>query len=42
MEGRVVLDEVLTRFPEWEVAVDGARLDSSIVRGWATLPVAVG
>ncbi|HEY8523597.1 MAG TPA: cytochrome P450 [Acidimicrobiales bacterium] len=42
MEARVVLDEVLTRFPEWEVDVDRARLDTSVVRGWATLPVSVG
>jgi cytochrome P450 len=41
VEGRVVLDEVLTRFPEWEVDADNAELDSSVVRGWKTLPVAI-
>jgi cytochrome P450 len=40
VEGRVALDEVLRRFPEWEVDVDKARLSStSTVRGWETLPV---
>jgi cytochrome P450 len=41
LEGRVALDEVLTRFPDWNVDVDHAELDSSIVRGWKTLPVAI-
>ncbi len=40
VEGRVVLDEVLNRFPQWEVDLDNARLSStSTVRGWQTLPV---
>jgi cytochrome P450 len=40
LEGRVALDEVLKRFPEWEVDRDGAKLAStSTVRGWETLPV---
>ena len=40
IEGRVVLDEILQRFPEWEVDLDGARLAStSTVRGFETLPV---
>ena len=39
LEGRVALDEVLKRFPEWEVDTAQAKLDSSPVRGWATLPV---
>ena len=42
IEGRVVLDEILQRFPEWEVDLDGARLAStSTVRGFETLPVLV-
>ncbi len=42
LEGRVALDEVLARFPEWEVVLDEARLSStSTVRGWETLPTAV-
>jgi cytochrome P450 len=40
LEGCVALDEVLKRFPEWEVVEDGARLaPTSTVRGWETLPV---
>ncbi len=43
MEGRVVLDELLTRFPEWEVDLEeGELLSTSTVRGWATLPAWVG
>ncbi len=42
IEGRVALDEVLDRFPEWEVDLDNARLSpTSTVRGWETLPVRV-
>jgi len=41
LEGRIALDEILQRFPEWEVDLDNARLAStSTVRGWETLPVA--
>jgi len=40
LEGRVALDEVLKRFPEWEVDRANAKLAStSTVRGWQTLPV---
>jgi len=40
MEGRVTLDEVLKRFPEWEVDWDNIRrAPTSTVRGWETLPV---
>ena len=40
LEGRVALDEVLNRFPEWEVDYDKAeRARTSTVRGWETLPV---
>jgi cytochrome P450 len=42
LEGRVVLEEVLTRFPEWEVDTANARMaPSAVVRGWATLPVSI-
>jgi cytochrome P450 len=42
LEGRIALDEVLNRFPEWEVDADRARLaPTSTVRGWDTLPVAI-
>jgi cytochrome P450 len=43
LEGRVALDEVLDRFPDWEVEYE--RIDlapTSTVRGWKTLPVRVG
>ena len=40
MEGRVVLDEVLNRFPDWEVDYDNAVLDhTSTTRGWLRLPI---
>ena len=40
MEGRVTLDEVLTRFPEWEVDWENIRrAPTSTVRGWDSLPV---
>ena len=39
LEARIAIDEILQRFPEWEVDHEHARLDSSQVRGWATLPV---
>lgn len=43
VEGRVALQEVLKRFPEWEVDDEHAELAStSTVRGWETLPVFFG
>lgn len=40
LEGRVALDEVLARFPEWDVDWPNARrLLTSTVRGWESLPV---
>jgi len=40
LEGRVVLDEVIQRFPEWEVDWDNAvQARTSTVRGWEKLPV---
>jgi cytochrome P450 len=40
LEGRIALDEVLQRFPDWEVDGENARLSpTSTVRGWETLPV---
>ncbi|MGP0031856.1 MAG: cytochrome P450 [Acidimicrobiales bacterium] len=42
MEGRVTLDEVLKRFPEWEVDWEHARrAPTSTVRGWDALPVVI-
>jgi hypothetical protein len=35
----VALEEILKRFPEWEVDLASAKLAStSTVRGWETLP----
>src|SRR3546814_5214803 len=43
LEGRVVMEELLKRFPEWEMDYDNAVLSStSTVRGWDSLPVWVG
>jgi cytochrome P450 len=40
LEGRVALDEVLTRFPTWELDLENARrAPTSTVRGWESLPV---
>jgi len=40
LEGRVALDEVLQRFPEWDVDWDNATMArTSTVRGWETMPV---
>jgi cytochrome P450 len=42
LEGRVALEEVLKRFPEWEVDWDNAvQAHTSTVRGWQKLPVKV-
>jgi cytochrome P450 len=40
LEGRVALDELLTRFPEWDVDYEGMKLaPTSTVRGWERLPI---
>jgi cytochrome P450 len=40
LEGRVALDEVLKRFPRWEVDWEHAQqAHTSTVRGWQSLPV---
>ena len=42
LEGRVALDELLNRFPEWDVDLDGMALaPTSTVRGWERLPLIV-
>ena len=42
LEGRIALEEVLKRFPEWTVDEDAAKLAiTSTVRGWESLPVFV-
>jgi len=40
LEGRVALDELLNRFPEWDVDYDSCVLAStSTVRGWERMPI---
>jgi cytochrome P450 len=40
LEGRVALDEMLNRFPAWDVDYDGMSLfPTSTVRGWESMPV---
>ncbi|MGO9693763.1 MAG: cytochrome P450 [Mycobacterium sp.] len=42
LEGRVALEEVLKRFPEWEVDLNSAKLSpTSTVRGWESMPALV-
>lgn len=42
LEGRVALEEVLKRFPRWEVDMAGARRSrTSTVRGWDTMPAVI-
>ena len=42
IEGQIALEEVLKRFPEWEVDMDRAALaPTSTVRGWDTLPAVI-
>jgi cytochrome P450 len=42
IEGRVALDEILNRFPEWEVDLEEAVFSSaSAVRGWDSMPARV-
>ncbi|SPM30582.1 cytochrome P450 [Mycobacterium terramassiliense] len=41
-EGRIALEEVLSRFPEWQMDSAKARLcTSSLVRGWDSLPAVI-
>jgi cytochrome P450 len=40
LEGRVALDEILNRFPDWEIDYDNAAMAlTSTVRGWKSMPV---
>lgn len=40
MEGRIVLEEMLSRFPTWEVDEDNAKLTPGyMTRGWERLPI---
>jgi cytochrome P450 len=43
LEGRVALDELLDRFPEWDIDRSGMRMaPTSTVRGWEALPLVFG
>ncbi|MGV0837744.1 cytochrome P450 [Mycolicibacterium thermoresistibile] len=42
LEGRIALDEILNRFPEWEVDMSRAELSpTSTVRGWESMPATI-
>lgn len=42
IEGRIALDEIMNRFPDWHIDQDGAMFSSSsIVRGWDSMPAEV-
>jgi cytochrome P450 len=39
LEGRIAIEEILKRFPEWEVDLSKAKLSpTSTVRGWESMP----
>lgn len=42
IEGRIALEEILNRFPDWEVDLDNAVFSSSsAVRGWDSMPARI-
>ena len=41
LEGRIALDEVLNRFPQWDIDLDHARRPDD-GRGWDSMPAMVG
>jgi cytochrome P450 len=42
LEGRIALDQLLNRFPEWDIDDEGAALaPTSTVRGWERLPLII-
>ncbi len=42
LEGRIALEELLKRFPEWDTDLDNAVLSpTSTVRGWESMPLVV-
>ena len=42
IEGRVALDEIINRFPDWDIDLDEAVFSSaSVVRGWDSMPARV-
>ena len=43
LEGRIALEEILKRFPEWQVDLSRAALSpTSTVRGWDAMPAVIG
>ncbi|HVU73802.1 MAG TPA: cytochrome P450 [Mycobacteriales bacterium] len=43
LEGRVALEEIVSRWRDWEIEYDGAhKAHTSSVRGWAALPARLG
>ena len=39
LQGRIALEEILKRFPEWDVDLENARLaTTSTTRGWESMP----
>jgi len=42
LEGKVALDELLNRFPEWDIDYDNIKLaPTSTVRGWERMPIRI-
>lgn len=42
IEGRIALEEIMNRFPDWEVDLDDAVFSSSsVVRGWDSMPARI-
>ena len=42
LEGRVAREEILSRWPDWEIDHDGAEMArTSTVRGWKRLPARI-
>ena len=42
LEGRIAFEEVLKRWPEWDIDMSGARRSrTSTVRGWDSMPAVI-
>jgi cytochrome P450 len=42
LEGRIAIEEILKRFPDWDIDIDNAAMSStSTVRGWDTMPAII-
>lgn len=44
LEGRIALEEILKRFPEWDINFAHAKWsgESSVLRGWESMPAVIG